>query len=75
MVYADNRLYVLSEEGEMALLETTESAFEFRGRFRLIPERKTDVWTHPVILNGRLYLRYHDTLSCYDILAAVPLGP
>ena len=71
MLYADKRLYVLSEEGEMALLEPTESAFEFRGRFRLVPERKTDVWAHPVILNGRLYLRYHDTLSSYDIVAAV----
>jgi outer membrane protein assembly factor BamB len=70
VLYADNRLYVLSEEGEMALLEPTESAFEFRGRFRFVSERKTDAWTHPVILDGRLYLRHQDTLSCYDIRAA-----
>jgi outer membrane protein assembly factor BamB len=67
ILYADKRLYVLSEEGEMALLRPTESAFEFEGKFRLVPERKNDVWTHPVILDGRLYLRYHDTLFCYDI--------
>lgn len=67
VLYADHRLYVLSEEGEMALLRPTQSAFEFKGRFRLVPERASDAWTHPVILDGRLYLRYHDTLSCYDI--------
>jgi hypothetical protein len=69
VLYADNRLYVLSEEGEMALLRPTRSAFEFEGRFRMVPERKSDVWTHPVIQDGRLYLRYDHTLSCYDIRA------
>jgi hypothetical protein len=29
--------------------------------------KKHDVWAHPVILDGRLYLRYHDTLWCYDV--------
>jgi outer membrane protein assembly factor BamB len=69
VLYADSRLYVLSEEGEMALLHPTGAAFEFKGRFRLTPDRKHDAWTHPVILDGRLYLRYDDTLSCYDIRA------
>jgi outer membrane protein assembly factor BamB len=69
VLYADNRLYVLSEEGEMALLRPTATAFEFAGQFRLVPERKSDVWTHPVIHDGRLYLRYHDRLSCYDVHA------
>jgi outer membrane protein assembly factor BamB len=69
ILYADQRLYILSEEGEMALIRPTASAFEFEGRFRLVPERKNDVWTHPVILAGRMYLRYHDTLWCYDVRA------
>ncbi len=69
-LYADNRLYVLSEEGEVALLRASDSAFEFEGRFRLVPERKNDAWTHPVVHDGRLYLRYHDTLYCYDIRAS-----
>jgi len=37
------------------------------GRFRLVPDRKDDCWAHPVICDGRLYLRYHDTLWCYDV--------
>ena len=67
VLYADNRLYVLSEEGEMALLRPTASSFDFQGRFRLVPERRNDVWTHPVIDGGRLYLRYHETLWCFDV--------
>jgi outer membrane protein assembly factor BamB len=69
VLYADQRLYCLSEEGDMALLKPTAKAFEFVGRFRLVPGRQDDVWTHPVIHQGRLYLRYHETLFCFDILA------
>jgi hypothetical protein len=42
--------------------------FETVGSFQFADGK--DVWAHPVICNGRLYLRYHDTLSCYDIRSA-----
>jgi len=67
VLWADGRLYILSERGDMALLKPGPGGLEFCGRFRPVPERKSDVWPHPVILDGRLYLRYHDTLYCYDI--------
>lgn len=69
LLYADRRLYCLSEEGEVALLKTGPNGLESAGRFRLVPERKSDVWTHPIIANGALYLRYHETLFCYDVRA------
>jgi hypothetical protein len=69
VIFADGRLYCLSERGVMALLKPAPAAFEFAGRFALIDERKQDVWTQPVICDGRLYLRYHETLFCYDIRA------
>ncbi|MGD0089007.1 MAG: PQQ-binding-like beta-propeller repeat protein [Planctomycetota bacterium] len=69
VLYADDRLYCLSQQGEMALLKPTPTAFEYAGRFRLVPEITSDAWTHPVILDGRLHLRYHETLFCYDIRA------
>jgi outer membrane protein assembly factor BamB len=69
MVYADGRLYYLSEQGVMALLKPTPAGFEFVGRFNLTERGRGDVWPHPVILDGRLYLRYHDKLSCYDVKA------
>lgn len=75
VLYAERRLYCLSEEGEMALLNPTAKGFEFAGRFRLVPGRTSDAWTHPVILDGRLYLRYLETLYCYDIRAGQNAGP
>lgn len=69
-LHADGRLYASCEDGWMLLLRPTEKEFEVRGRFRHAAARDHDAWAHPVIHQGRLYLRYHDTVSCYDIRGA-----
>ena len=35
-IWADGRLYVLSQSGDVALLEPTPEGFQFHGRFRLV---------------------------------------
>jgi outer membrane protein assembly factor BamB len=64
-VYADGRLYCLDERGTVALLKP--DGLEVTGRFSLVTNRVNDAWAHPVLHDGRLYLRYHDTLWCYDV--------
>jgi outer membrane protein assembly factor BamB len=66
-VYADRRLYCLAEDGRAAMLRPTPESFEVAGQFPLLSEKVNDAWAHPVLLDGRLYLRYHDTLWCYDV--------
>ncbi|NUQ65732.1 MAG: PQQ-like beta-propeller repeat protein [Pirellulales bacterium] len=65
-IYADGRLYCLDEKGNVALLKP--AAMEITGRFQLpIGDRVRDAWAHPVVCDGRLYLRYHDRLWCYEV--------
>jgi outer membrane protein assembly factor BamB len=66
-VYADGRLYCLAEDGRATLLRPTPGRFEIDGQFRLVPEKVNDAWAHPVLLHGRLYLRYQEKLWCYDV--------
>jgi outer membrane protein assembly factor BamB len=66
-IYADQRLYVLDERGNVGLLKPGASGLEVVGRFRLLTDRVRDAWAHPVLSDGRLYLRYHDRLWCYHI--------
>ncbi|MBL7115682.1 MAG: PQQ-binding-like beta-propeller repeat protein [Kiritimatiellae bacterium] len=70
MTYADGRFYCLSERGIMRLLEPTAAGLKSQGSFRLVrhEQKVRDAWAHPVIWNGRLYLRYHDRLYCYKII-------
>ena len=72
VVLAGGLLYCFSERGEMALLKPTDKGFETKGRFRRVGAKTKDSWAHPVICDGRLYLRYHDTLWCYDIRGRKP---
>lgn len=67
VLVADGHLYALCEDGWMLLLRPGEKAFDLRGRFRLADAGARDAWAHPVIHQGRLYLRYHEALSCYDV--------
>ena len=66
-IYADNRLYILDERGNVGLLDPQPDALKVAGRFRLFEKRVPDAWAHPVLLDGRLYLRYHDSLWCYQV--------
>jgi outer membrane protein assembly factor BamB len=66
-IWADGRAYCLAQDGTMALVRADRERLEPVSRFRLTRPLKNDAWAHPVMLDGRLYLRYHDTLTCYDI--------
>jgi outer membrane protein assembly factor BamB len=73
VIYADGRLYVLTEnDGTVALLDPSPTGFKEVSRFTL-PEtselRRSNgrIWTHPVIADGHLYLRDQELLFCYKI--------
>lgn len=71
---ADGMLYCLNEnEGWVYLVEASPLGFKERGKFQL-PKESTlredtrgKVWSHPVVLNGKLYLRDQDLIVCYDV--------
>lgn len=73
ITYADGRLYCCAEKGAaVALIEASPKGFNEVGRL-LLPQESTlrrqsgGMWTHPVIANGRLYLRDQEFLYCFDI--------
>jgi len=66
-LYADGHLYCLEETGAMNLVAVGAGQLKPVSKFRLVTRRVRDAWAHPVLLDGRLYLRYHDTLWCYDV--------
>ncbi len=74
-IYADGRLYCLDERGVAALLKPSDGGLEVAGRFPLVADRVSDAWAHPVVLDGRLYLRYHESLWCYEVHAQRTLTP
>jgi outer membrane protein assembly factor BamB len=68
--FAEGRLYVHGEKGDVALVEATPDSYREKGRFTPPdqPERgRSQAWAYPVVANGRLYVRDLGTLWCYDV--------
>lgn len=66
IVCADGHLYFRYENGEMALIEATPRDYKLKGSFKIgINNGKS--WAHPVVADGRLYLRDQHEMLCYDI--------
>ena len=66
-VYADGHLYLRSEAGPIALIEATPTELLEKSRFDQPDRSEEKAWPHPVIANGKLYLRDQDVLLCYDV--------
>jgi len=75
VTYADGNFYCVDEKtGDVVLLRATTEGYNEASRFTLSPQtkqRKPDgrIWTHPVVLDGKLYLRDQEYIHCYDVTA------
>ncbi|MDB5310375.1 MAG: polyvinylalcohol dehydrogenase [Gemmataceae bacterium] len=68
VTYADGRLYFHYDNGTVALVEASPTGYKEVGSFQA-PKRSGPSWAHPVVCDGRLYIREGDMLYCYDVRA------
>lgn len=68
LTVADGMIYMLGERHQMALVEATPDGYREHGRFD-IEKLGRPSWTHPVVANGRLYIRNQHKLTAYDVQA------
>ena len=53
----------------MLLIDPDPKKYIECGRFEQPNRSRAKAWSHPVIANGKLYLRDQDLLFCYDVKA------
>lgn len=66
VLYADNRLYLLSEEGTIGLAEPSPESYKEVSRFQ-VGRQSLPTWSPLVIANGTMYFRDQDHLTSFDI--------
>lgn len=64
---ADDRLYYRNEGGPILLIEVNPKKYVEHGRFTPPARTGKPAWPHPVIANGRLYVRDQELLFSYDV--------
>ncbi|MGH7750586.1 MAG: PQQ-binding-like beta-propeller repeat protein, partial [Candidatus Dormibacteria bacterium] len=67
IAYADGRLYYRNEGGPIYLVEATPERPIVQGTFKQPKRSPNSAWPHPVIANGKLYIRDQQYLYCYDV--------
>ena len=53
--------------GHDATAGATPAGYKEKGRFGQPNRSRESSWPHPVVANGKLYLRDQDVLLCYDV--------
>ena len=66
---ADGHVYVKFADGTVALVKADPAAYQEVSTFQVPGSGDRPSWAHPVIVDGRLYLREGDAILCYDIQA------
>lgn len=66
---ADGHIYLRSENGPIALVELNPREYVEKGQFNQPDRSGKSAWPHPVVADGKLFLRDQDLLLCYDVKA------
>jgi outer membrane protein assembly factor BamB len=73
VTFADGKLYCYSEDdGTAVLIEASPEGWRESGRFKIPQQSKLrkprgQVWTPPVVADGKLFLRDQELLFCFDV--------
>ena len=64
---ADGHLYALYENGVMTLVKADPTSFQEVSSFKVNGDTDLPTWAHPVIVDGKMYLRIGENIICYAL--------
>ncbi|MBL7223155.1 MAG: SUMF1/EgtB/PvdO family nonheme iron enzyme [Candidatus Brocadiae bacterium] len=67
LIAGNGHVLVLSLDGELLLIRATREKYKLVARLRLFGDKKTQVWSHPALAKGRLYIRNEDSINCLPL--------
>ena len=66
LIFADGKLIVLGEKGNLGLIEANPDSFQEITQFKVL---KGKCWTVPTLTDGKLYIRNQREIACLDLTA------
>ena len=67
LFFADNMFYCFEEKSTMKLVKATHEKYDEVSSFKVPSGGEGLYWAHPVVFDGRLYVRHADKLYVYDV--------
>ncbi|MEJ6578867.1 MAG: PQQ-like beta-propeller repeat protein [Akkermansiaceae bacterium] len=66
LTYVDGHLIYRDHRGHVALVESNSKEYKLKGSF-MPAHQEAESWSHPVVVDGKLYLREQNRLMCYGL--------
>ncbi len=66
VTFVDGHLIYRYQSGHVALVKATPKGYELKGSF-MPAHQEAESWAHPVVSDGKLYLREQDHIMCYEL--------
>jgi outer membrane protein assembly factor BamB len=66
LLLCDDLIIVLTEYGELVLVEATPERFNELGRIQAL-HKGAKTWSVPVLVDGKIYVRNEEEMACYDL--------
>ena len=67
LTYADGMLYTMNERGRVILVPAIPEKYGVAGEFSIPKGGEGPTWAHPIVCDGRLYIRHGGFLYVYDV--------
>ena len=66
ITFADGMLYLFGENGgQVGLATCSPEGLQMKGQFKV--KGSGESWAHPVVIGGKMYIRYDTNLYCFDV--------
>jgi len=67
LIAGNGHVMVATIGGELLLVRAAREKFEVVARVRLFDDDKTEIWSHPALVEGRLYVRNEKSINCLPL--------
>ena len=64
LLAGNGRVMIVTIGGELLLVRADRKKYELISRLQVFTGEKTEVWSHPALVDGRLYLRSESAVVC-----------
>jgi formylglycine-generating enzyme required for sulfatase activity len=64
LIAGNGRVLIMTIEGELLLVRADKKKYELISRLQVLTGEETEVWSHPALVEGRLYIRDKASINC-----------
>jgi formylglycine-generating enzyme required for sulfatase activity len=67
LIAGNGHVMIVTIDGELLLVRADRKEYKPAGRLRVFDDDKTEVWSHPALVEDNLYIRNQNSINCLSL--------